>query len=86
MSDIPPKVEVILRRSDYEQMLLDKLRGSREDVNSLFLEIQSLRSQLREAEQKLYFELHANQELIDILRSHNIPFRSALDRAKRRVK
>lgn len=84
--DLPPKLEVVLRRAEYEQLLLDRLRDSRQDVNNLFQEIAQLRQQLRDAEQKLYFELHANAELCDLLREHKIPFRSALDRASRRVK
>lgn len=85
-SDLPPRLEVILRRSDYEQTLLDRLRDSRRDVDQLFQEIEQLRQQLRQAEQRLYFELHANQELCDLLRANKIPFRSALDRASQRVK
>lgn len=86
LSDLPPQLEVILRRSDYEQTLLDRLRDSRRDVDQLFKEIEQLRQQLRQAEQRLYFELHANQELCDLLRANKIPFRSALDRASQRVK
>lgn len=86
-SDLPPRLEVILRRSEYEQTLLDRLRDSRRDVDQLFKEIEQLRQQLRQAEQRLYFELHANQELCDLLRANKIPFRSALDRAaSQRVK
>lgn len=85
-SSLPRQLEVILRRSDYEQTLLDRLRDSRRDVDQLFQEIEQLRMQLRQAEQRLYFELHANQELCDLLRANKIPFRSALDRASQRVK
>lgn len=85
-SSFPRQLEVILRRSDYEQSLLDRLRDSRRDVDQLFQEIEQLRLQLRQAEQRLYFELHANQELCDLLRANKIPFRSALDRASQRVK
>lgn len=84
--DLPPKLEVVLRRAEYEQLLLDRLRDSRQDVNNLFQEIAQLRQQIRDLEQRLYFELHANDELCDLLREHKIPFRSALDRASRRVK
>lgn len=86
MPDLPPKLEVILRRSEYEQVLLDRLRDSRQDVSNLFQEIAGLRSQIRDLEQRLYFELHANEELVDLLRQHKIPFRAALDRASRRAK
>lgn len=85
-SSLPRQLEVILRRSDYEQTLLDRLRDSRRDVDQLFQEIEQLRLQLRQAEQRLYFEFHANQELCDLLRANKIPFRSALDRASQRVK
>lgn len=85
-SNLPRQLEVILRRSDYEQTLLDRLRDSRRDVDQLFQEIEQLRLQLLQAEQRLYFELHANQELCDLLRANKIPFRSALDRASQRVK
>lgn len=86
-SSPPRQLEVILRRSDYEQSLLDRLRDSRRDVDQLFQEIEQLRLQLRQAEQRLSFELHANQELCDLLRANKIPFRSALDRAaSQRVK
>ena len=87
VSYLPPRLEIILRRSEYEQTLLDRLRDSSHDVAQLFQEIEQLRSQLRQAEQKLFFELHANQELCDLLRANKIPFRSALDRAaSQRVK
>lgn len=85
-NNLPRQLEVILRRSDYEQTLLDRLRDSRRDVDQLFQEIEQLRLQLRQAEQRLFFELHANQELCDLLRANKIPFRSALDRASQRVK
>ena len=41
--DFPPKLEVVLRRSEYEQLLLDRLRDSRQDVNNLFQVITQLR-------------------------------------------
>lgn len=76
------RVEVTLRRPEVEDRLLRQISSLRSDISDLFREIDSLRSQLRETESRLAFELQVNLQLTDLLRHHGIPFRSSLDRRK----
>lgn len=80
----PVRVEVTLRRPEVEDRLLRQISGLRSDISDLFREIDSLRSQLRESESRLAFELQVNLQLTDLLRQHGISFRSSLDRRKSR--
>ena len=76
-SDSQSCINIILHRPETERNLEAKIRV-------LEMEVDKLRKEFHSLENKYGYECNLNNELIDILRSKNIPFRPALESAKRR--
>lgn len=68
---------IVIHRPENEIKLETEIAMLRREVDRLY-------SQVKELESKYGYESRLNNELIDILRDHKIPFRPALESAKNR--
>lgn len=77
-------IDIVLHRPYREELLLLKISSLKEDLRDLEKQLDRLHRDIRDLENKLSVELYVNNECIDLLKMHKIPFRAALDRARKK--